>query len=334
MSGGSIAYHLRENKAIERNLFIKTLEKISLVRNISDYTYVGFGGPFLEDFKVLHAALRITKMISLEYDKNVVERQKFNSPLNKIKITECDSGTFLTEHQFEGPHIVWLDYVDPQKLYSQLSEFHNLLSKLAPFDIAKITLNANPQTLGGPPGPGIQNYRRNVLLDRLGDFGTFDLEDDDLTNSNYSKTLLKSLHSAVSRLATGSANTYFQPLTSFVYKDSGHKMLTVTGIMLSTEHNEEKNCFFNTSRINHWPFKNLDWDSPPIEISVPALSAKERMKLDEILPISEDTGEVTIGKFLVNYLGYPPGETSEVEKLLENYAKFYRAYPFFSRVVL
>ena len=96
MSGGAVAYHLRENKAIERGLFIELLTRVGRVANISDYTYIGFGGPFLEDFKALHASLRIAKMISIEMDENVCKRQAFNRPADFIEIEKCTSNSSST----------------------------------------------------------------------------------------------------------------------------------------------------------------------------------------------------------------------------------------------
>jgi hypothetical protein len=59
-TGGSIPYHLRQNKAIDRNLFTDLLSRIGRYKNISDYTYYGFGGPYMEDFKVLSRSVWLT----------------------------------------------------------------------------------------------------------------------------------------------------------------------------------------------------------------------------------------------------------------------------------
>lgn len=335
MSGGSIAYHLRENKAIERNLFIELLARVGRVVNISDYTYIGFGGPFLEDFKALHAALRIDKMISIEMDTNVYKRQKFNSPSTFINLQNCSFNEFLSQYEFIGGNIIWLDYTAPSELYQQLSEFRQLISKLGRFDIGKITLNANPQGLGGnnQSPQTLHAERRDTLLSRLGDFNKFDIAEDDVLPKKYPSTLSRAILSSVSGLASRTTGEYFQPLSSFVYKDGGHQMLTITGIILNAKDDRDKAEFLETSRLDHWPFRNLDW-SNPLEISVPALSAKERLKLDEALPLNSTLNP---GNELVNYLGYCPSEisnVSETKKLLTHYAKFYRAFPLFSRVVL
>lgn len=334
MSGGAIAYHLRENKAIERNLFIEVLARVARVTNISEYTYVGFGGPYLEDFKALHSALRITKMISIESDGNVYKRQAFNRPADFIQLEEASSGKFLRSHEFVDGNIVWLDYTAPKDLYTQLSEFKILIGKLGRLDVAKITLNANPSALGGnAQGIALHTQRCGILKERLGDHCKFSLSNDDVLPKLYPGTLLKAVHSCLGELAARTTGEYFQPLASFVYKDGGHQMLTVTGVVLDANNDEDKADFLLKSRIDHWPFRNLHW-TQPLEISVPALSAKERIALDAALPAADEND---VGEFLSNKLGYYPSDTENISStklLLANYAKFYRAYPLFSRVIL
>lgn len=57
MSGASIPYHLRPNKAIDRYAFLELLSKVDryIDCDISQYKYVGFGGHSLEDFKYIHS---------------------------------------------------------------------------------------------------------------------------------------------------------------------------------------------------------------------------------------------------------------------------------------
>lgn len=332
MSGGAVAYHLRENKAIERNLFIELLSRIGRVENISDYTYVGFGGPFLEDFKALHASLRIGKMVSIEGNENVYLRQKFNCPANFIDVQHCRSTDFVRAYSFNEPCVVWLDYTDPKQLYTQLSEFREVLVKLGKFDVAKITLNANPSSLGGNQGGSVSHEERcRVLSERLADYCPAPLAVEDVFTDAYPNTLLRAIKSCVGAFATRAKSEYFQILSSFVYRDSGHQMLTVTGVILDASDDAEKAKFLEKSRVDHWPFRNLHWDAPT-EISVPSLSAKERMRLDSVLPVPLESMS-RWGDDLAKVLGYVPGDVGSKD-LLANYARFYRAYPFFSKVVL
>jgi hypothetical protein len=336
MSGGTIPYHLRENKAIDRNLFIELLARIGRAVNISDYRYIGFGGPFLEDFRALHAALRITKMISLEEDENVKKRQEFNCPAAFIELQKKTSGEFLREHAFDHASIVWFDYTKPKELYAQLSEFRDLISKLAIHDIARITLNANPDSLGSPSPVdetsafSLHQSRLEKLKERIGDLCELNINVDEVTQRNYPNTLQKAIHGTVSGLARRQSGQYFQVLSSFTYRDSVHQMLTVTGVVLDAKSSESTRRFLSDTRLDHWPFRNLDW-SPPTNISVPMLSAKERLTLDTALPISDTN---MAGMRLKDILGYSPADLQQSELLLANYAKYYRLLPMYSRVII
>lgn len=344
MSGGTIAYHLRENKAIERNLFIDLLSRVGRYKNISEYTYIGFGGPFREDFKAIHNALRINKMISIEMDENVYKRQVFNLPARIIESRHCKSDVFIEKFdEITGNSIFWLDYTSPTQLNEQLTEFRRLITKMQKFDIAKITINAHAAHLGTPQTDededlkilNLNNYRAKILTKRVDGFWNEDIKISEIQTGSYPKTLLKILKHCVSGLTGAVGSVYFQPLSAYTYQD-GVKMLTLTGIILDARNDQEIKEFIDSTRLSHWDFSNLDW-SPPTEISVPSLSAKERMAIDALLPVALPAGQ-NVGDYLADELGYVPGATSdnlrEGKKLLENYARYYRAYPFFSRVWL
>ena len=79
MSGGSVPYHLRQNKTVERGVFLDFLLRLSRATavNLRKYRYIGFAGPFAEDFKLVHAHLGISRFTSIEEDEDVVKRQKW-----------------------------------------------------------------------------------------------------------------------------------------------------------------------------------------------------------------------------------------------------------------
>lgn len=322
--GGSIPYHLRQNKAIDRSLFIDLLARIGRYRNISDYTYIGFGGPFLEDFKFLHSTLRIQSMISIESNANVAARQEFNRPLSCIQIKNQLSGDFLTTHNFVDPSIVWFDYAVPSLLAEQLAESQSLVSKLTAGDIFKITLNASPEPLGKPnDGSDLKVYRAEEAMRRLADYGPAVIDPDRMTAANFPSLLLQALHSACKRGVEGDRRLYVQPLSAFVYKD-GQQMLTATAVILN--HADEAS-FFTQTRLNHWAYKNMDWIKP-LSISVPDLSAKERLHIESLLP---GGAPCNIRESLGYYVGRNEREASE---LLENFVSYYRLSPYYSRVVM
>jgi hypothetical protein len=323
--GGSIAYHLRQNKAIERNLFVDLLARVGRYVNISNYSYIGFGGPFLEDFKHLHAALRISKMISLEMDSNVFKRQEFNKPLSCISLRNESSGEFLNNFEFdsEAGNVVWFDYATSD-ITSQLTETQRLIEKLGHGDIFKITVNASPTSLGEPKDRSqMLEFRANVLAGKLSSYGPAEVTTDSVATKNYPKTLLAAIMSAVRHGLAGDPSIVVQPLAAFVYSD-GQQMLTVTGILL---HEDELERFLELSRLPHWSFFNPQCIEPT-GISVPILSTKERVHIESLLP---EAGAEDIQRALDFY-------TASTERIsqeeMSNFVNFYRMFPWYSRVVL
>lgn len=326
MSGGSLAYQLRPNKAVDRNLLIDLLNKLNRVVNISDYSYFGFGGPFLEDFKLMHAHLRIDKMTSIEESKDVYLRQEFNSPLSCIQLVNKPSCDFIESESFDSKNIVWLDYSSPER-GQQLKEIDYLVTKLSKGDILKVTLNSNPSSLGGKPteDKDLQEVRLEILESVLNEYFPFDTKAKNLTSSHFGKVMFKALELAIMNGMRGKPKEYFQVLSAFLYKDGGHEMLTVTGILLDDDQ-EKITDFFNGTRLKNWPLGLFEW-SEPKQINVPELSVKERIHIDGFLPTVDSNA-------IKKSLGYCIGDDIEMDLLIENYITYYRLYPLFSRVVL
>lgn len=324
VSGTSIPYHLRQNKAIDRNLFLDLLSRVGRFRNISDYRYIGFGGPFLEDFKGVHASLRVTKMLSIESDKNVEKRQAFNKPLSCVDITQRTSAELVAEFDFYEDCIVWLDYTEPSKLGEQLGELEALVSKLQSGSIFKITLNAAAATLGvAPPGRDLQDYRAERAALLLGDYGPAVISTEEVTSKYYPLLLLGAIEAAAKRGISGRNGYVVLPLTCFSYAD-GQTMIAVTGVVLRKP---EEPGFLKDTRLDHWEFTARDWRDLR-EISVPAMSVKERIFVESMLP-NADSGEIAaaIGFDFAN-------SVDESNRLLVNFVRYYRMYPWYSKVAV
>ncbi|MBD2048743.1 hypothetical protein H6F78_24620 [Coleofasciculus sp. FACHB-64] len=330
MSGASIPYHLRPNKAIDRYAFLELLSKVDKYRDcdISQYKYVGFGGHSLEDFKYIHSRFGICNMISIEEDAEVYNRQKFNQPHNCIDCLHQSSDDFTNEFQTTDPTIIWLDYVKPSDLRKQIEEFQATISKLNPLDIIKITVNSHPSSYV-PSGKGmdsftLQDARIEKLNKMLGDiFPSADVTVDMMTEKKFPEALCLVLKYAANLAMAGQSDIYFQSLTAFSYAD-GQQMLTVTGILLEKTKNQE---FFNQTNIDKWELSNISWKKPR-RINVPDLTIKERLYIDSRLPNSQ-------AKAIQDELGFlfDSKESISIE-MLETYILFYRQSPYFSRILV
>ncbi|HDS1037538.1 TPA: hypothetical protein QDZ42_000822 [Stenotrophomonas maltophilia] len=300
------------------------LARVGRFKNISDYRYIGFGGPFLEDFKAIHASLRLTKMMSIESDENVGRRQNFNKPLSCVEITQQTSAELVAEFDFYEDCIVWLDYTEPAKIGEQLAELEALVAKLQSGSVFKITINAAAAALGGSaPGEDLQKYRASRASKMLGDYGPAVISTEDVTSKYYPNLLLKAIEAAAKRGMMGRKGYIVVPLTCFSYSD-GQTMLAVTGMVLRKS--DEPN-FRRDTRLSHWEFTANEW-SDLREISVPAMSIKERIFVESMLPNSDsDEIEGAIGFHFSS-------SKAESSRLLANFAKYYRMYPWYSKVAV
>lgn len=324
--GQTIPYHLRQNKAIDRNLFIDLLMRIGRYRNISDYEYIGFGGAFLEDFKALHGALRIRRMKSLESSAEVVKRQEFNKPLSCIEPVQMTSDEFLDAHDFVDPSIVWFDYTAPRELALQLGELELLGRKANAGDVLRVTLNASPESLGRPASSDadLKEHRLDKARERMTVYCPASASPDDVSSAKYPALLLRCVESALKKGMDTKPGTIVEPLSAFTYAD-GQQMLTVTVIILQKV---DLSKFYAESRLKSWPFRCDEW-SLAKPISVPQLSAKERMFIEALLPSEMNPSSIT------ERLGYYVGDSrAEAEQLLANFVQYYRLYPWYSRVVI
>ncbi|WP_157476974.1 O-methyltransferase [Lysobacter sp. Root690] len=338
MSGGFVPYSLRQNKAVDRAVFIELLQRLSRSTqfHIQDYAYIGFAGPHSEDFKLVHSALGLKKMISIEEDRHVFNRQQWNSPINCIDYRQCTSRSFIDGFIATSPVIAWLDFTSAADAGGHLEQAETLISKLGPFDVFKITLNANERTLD--PSPSTDNQiellqqRTAEARRRLGDYipATIQLTDEDLDRNGYSKLLLLAVENAVKAGVAGTPGNYFQPLTSFVYADSEQQMLTHTGVILPNKIDQK--LFLQETKTRQWKLSTTAWGTPrtnPIRISIPEMSVRERLHIDKSLPAKSPSQiSRSLGIRLVK------GAPEKTRQAIESYKLFYRHYPFFSRVIV
>lgn len=318
-------YHLRPNKSIDRNLFIQTLIGLSSFFPISEYQYTGFGSYLFDDFKLLHDTLNIQHMISLEKEKPEFERAKFNCPYNCIEVKNVESTEYLAELYIEDDvhNIFWLDYVSPNELGTQLADYATLLNILNAGDIVRITLNANPSSLGKCNDPDkLKQYRFDRLKERVQDkYFPVTAVPDDVTTEKYPLLLLKILKNVTMDVLVDEPlykPCFLMPLFSTVYAD-GQQMLTFTGIVLDSH--EKKNDIERALR--NYPHNTFKWDVP-CQIQIPPLSVREISEINKLLP-SENARQQLMDKF--------PFVFSEKERqAVDSYISFYKYYPNFHQV--
>ena len=313
------AYHLRPNKAADRLALMEAIGRLARLgsEGLEKYTYHGFGGPYLEEFRLLYERYPEISMVSIEEDPETFNRQKFHRTCSSLKLINEDLSSYIDSHNVgETKSIFWLDYTGLE--YDYFTDFQNLLRAVAYDSMIKVTLRAEPSDFLAS---------KEVLTERGKEFST---EFGSLLPSTSTSppwrpkdfaSLLQTMIriSAQQILHTENEDVKFVPVSSFHYSD-GSWMFTITGIVCRNSE-VDRLC----SAFADWEFANLTWE-PPQRINVPVLSTKERLRLQPLLP------DETPGKTLHKELGYTiDGDCTKTEKALEQYAAFHRYSPYFLR---
>lgn len=314
-------YQLRPNKYIDRSIFLQNLLCLNKIYPLEKHSYIGFGSYLFADFKLIHETLNITDMISLECDPDVYERAKFNKPYNCIKIVNASSTEFISNFPSEEKnYIIWLDYVTPGELGEQFSDFCGLLNVMQPYDIIKITLNANPGSLGTASQKEMHESRLNNLRTKIDHYLPEDASKNDVTLKKYPILLLNSLRIAALETLKESCfqKNFLFPLSSSIYKD-GQQMVTFTGIILD-DHEKENQI---KRAANKYPFLTFSWNDP-CNIKVPILTLKEILHINNLLPDGDAKQQIE-EKY--------PFLLKSVENI-DSYLFYYKHYPHFHSITL
>ena len=144
------AYHLRPNKAADRHLLMEAIGRLVGMDGdgLSGYTYHGFGGPYLEDFRLLYERYHEIRMVSIEEDVETFKRQEFHRPCSSLELKNQSLSDFIAMYDpGASKGIFWLDY---NKLeYSHFTDFQSVLKTVADGSMVKITLRAEPKEFPG-----------------------------------------------------------------------------------------------------------------------------------------------------------------------------------------
>ena len=302
-------YHLRVNKAIDRFLLIEILDILKKHCDISNYTYYGFGGPFLEDCRLIHNRCPEIKTVSIETNQETCKRQEFHRFSKNLDLKLENFTNFLANFSSTGREIFWLDYTDLK--FGYFEDFMSILGKVPEKSIVKMTIRAEPYRKKW------EEFYREYVQILPASVKKTDIE----RRIPFIKLLQKMTQIASQQALPASGKSIFQLLDSSYYSDQTH-MLSITGIVCNKSDGLEIQQWFK-----NWHFANLEWDDPR-RIDVPILSTKERLHLEKYLPTREKTG-----RSLSRALGYKidNSQKEHIEKL-KQYEEFYQYYPYFARI--
>lgn len=319
MSGSDLPYHLRQNKTVDRDIFFNLLANLELPNKLTDYSYIGLGGPMLEDFRILHQSLGLTKLESIEKDPATFSRQKFNRPYACINCEKLSTSEYIDNFDRMEPTVFWLDYTQ-SNWQSQFNDVHSLLSKMDAYDVLKLTLNANPDTLKVEGKSKIE-----VFFEKAGGvFTSRNIRQNDVNvMPRFAKTLADIIYTVTQSALNLSPDLTFFPLLLFRYIDNRHHMLTITGIVMPYDEGDSSR-FVEELGLSQWGELSGDWHDIR-EIAMPDLTSGERLFLNSMLPNDLENFDYESLPFKFHR------RPDKNKQILDNYFKYYRFSPSFQR---
>lgn len=329
-AGSSLPYRLRPNKAVDRELFLSLLMRLAPKLTLENYHYVGLGGSFLEDFRLIHGRLGISQMTCIEAELEVHKRQLFNRPISSIECVHLTLEDYLDSHDFDSPAIIWFDYTEPKWVTSQIERFAQTIGTVPIGSVLRITLNANPASLGKPDPkelsvevngeassdratkPTIHEWRLARFRERLGNLFPSGLTAQGMSFKTYGPSLLLALKLAVEKEALSFRDRQIVWALGTHYAD-GQAMVTAALVICPADDKSIEDV------IQRWEFYSTP--DEPHRLDLPALSTLERLTMESI-----EDAQAKMGFLL------PRSDMGEDP--FKVFKKFYRIYPHFSRVEL
>ena len=303
-----VPYDLRPAKQVERRMLIDAFHRLTSAGfPITDYQYTGFGSIYFVDFILFHKLLGINKLLSVEFDKDIEKRVKFNAPFKGINVEMSPIGDVIPTLPKDDKHVLWLDYDDIIKR-DHLSAVAQATSDLSPGSILLVTVDVEHPD-GDEPAVW-RKYFETEVGDFLGERKSI---------AHYFESALPSLNAhlieqAIKQGLVGRGNVTFEPLFNFVYKD-GHEMLTIGGMLVTPTEKRR----IRGSSLDETLYYRRTLSGEPYKIRVPRLTRKERLHLDRAMPCAA---------------GWLPEDFELSQEEVSAYSEIYRFCPAYAELLL
>ena len=228
-SAKRVSYDLRPSKQCERKIM---LDLFNTARAsgfpIPSYRYVGMGANRFYDFILIHKYLGINNMVSLEHDQRMFLRAKFNCPYKFIEILNTTVHNFISNDNFEGTSIYWMDY-DSKINRAITQDITSLATNVKPGDFIFLTV------CGAPP----ESLERESTSKRLSEFNEIfpdlanSLTREDMEDANFPRAVSKILHTAFTNSFITRRDGVFHLFFQVEYAD-GSEMVTYGGVFTTS----------------------------------------------------------------------------------------------------
>lgn len=302
-----IDYRIRPGKYAERLMMVETFRRLRFGA-VESYQYVGLGSVYFSDFSLVHKALGITKLISIERAEHDKRRFEANIPFRCIEMRWGETGAELPKVDLDLRSIVWLDY-DGRLNRSVLADVREVAARVTSGSVLAVTVQSRFDRVVGDDGV---DESVATIRDALGDERVpFDITTQALrgdgTGKLYRNVILEEITRTLADRNAGKhqgQQMHVRQLLNFRYED-GVRMMTVAFVF----YDAGQQALFSLCR-----FEDLDFcrsDEEVFEIEIPKLTPREVRFLDRQLPCAPDD---------LDLAAVPPRDARQ-------YSRIYRYFP-------
>jgi hypothetical protein len=324
-----INYTLRPAKATERRMLGEAFRRLYPFERVENYRYIGFGSIYFSDFQVVHRALGIDDMVSIERDTAAKACFEFNKPFRSIDLKFGEAADILPALTWDRRSIVWLDY-DGRLDTAVLSDIGTFCTSAPTGSALVVSVNAQPdpepneegrkefeQKTGVPFDAG--QYRLAKLEEQIPGRVPLNTVGKDLRKNGVAAAFYRAIINQIEEQLSVRNSTlsnekrfFWRQFAHFLYKDNA--LMFTVGFMIVSE---EERPLFDACSFDGLSFVRTGAD--PYTIRVPCLTGKEIQHLNAQLPTNSAKPKPTC-----------PGVS---EKDIDTYSEVYRYFPNFSEIM-
>lgn len=284
--GGSyrtIDYRIRPAKHAERLMMVEAFRRLRF-GSVESYQYIGLGSVYFSDFNLIHRALGISKMVSIEREEEDRQRFEDNIPFGCVEMLWGDTAAQLPNVNLSQRSIVWLDY-DGRLDRDILGDVAEVCRRAASGSVLAITVQCRFDK--GSSGEG-EGGAVDALVDALGEERVpFDLKPSELfgagTGRLFRQIIVQEMEDALAARNIGvhvGQRMQYRQILNFRYED-GVKMMTVAFVL----YDAGQQGILDMCSFDELSFYRANEET--FDIAIPKLTTREIRRLEGQMPIND-----------------------------------------------
>lgn len=302
-----IDYRVRPGKYAERLMMAEAFRRLRFA-SVESYQYIGLGSVYFSDFRLMHRALNVTKMVSIEKAVHDKPRFEANLPFSCIDLFWGDTASELPKVDLSLRSIIWLDY-DGRLSKSVLADLREVVGRATGGTVIAVTVQCRFDRVVGPNGEDISLID---ISDKLGaervplGMDPSELRGDG-TGKLFRNIIAEELREALRDRNAGrhqAQEMRLKQILNFRYED-GVRMMTVAFVV----YDAGQEAILSLCSFDELPFYRTGEEV--FDICIPKLTTREVSFLEGLMP-----GDIAAG-----HIGAIP------ERDARQFASIYRYFP-------